>query len=147
VGPTAYASPVMTVMRSRFASLAVAALGLVAVGCGASSGSTTPSSSVAPIGIPECVDLYSEGKVITAADFGAACQRDGGELLTPLPVRIECEDDRVLLWNDLAWGYLDGPMALTPESQVQKMPEAELDACTAGSGGVDDALTPPDTTG
>ena len=127
-------------MRSRLASVALATVGLVAAGCGASSGTTTPSSSVAPLGIPECTELYSDGKVITNDQFGEACQRNGGELLTPLPVRIECEDDRILLWNDLAWGYLDGPMTLTPEAQVQKMPEAEVDRCTAGAGGPSEEL-------
>jgi hypothetical protein len=119
-------------MRSRIATVALAAVGLVATGCGAGSGSTTPSSSVAPLGIPECDEIYSDGQVIANDRFGEACQRNG-ELLTPLPVRVECEDDRILLWNDLAWGYLDGPMTMTPEGQVQKMPEAEVDRCTAGA--------------
>jgi hypothetical protein len=115
---------------------AIAAAVLVAaaasVGCSTDSGGTVASSSVPPGDIPACADVYTEGQTIKGGDFGQACLSASGDLITPLPIRIDCEDDRNLLWNDLAWGYLDGPMTLTPEEQATKIPQAELAECLGG---------------
>jgi hypothetical protein len=102
--------------------------------CSADVGASVPSSSVAPADIPPCDEVYTEGKEVTRDDFGDACTTTAEELIAPRPVRIECEDDRQLLWNDLAWGYLNEGMTLIPEDQVTKLPEEALADCLAGPG-------------
>jgi hypothetical protein len=115
---------------------AIAAAVLVAaaacVGCSSDGGATVASSSVPPADIPACGDVYTEGQTIKSGDFGQACLSASGDLITPLPIRIDCEDGRNLLWNDVAWGYLDGPMTLTPEEQATKIPQEELANCLSG---------------
>jgi hypothetical protein len=118
--------------RSRLAVAGLAALALPAtmVACsGSAGGSTTSSSSVPPEGIPPCTEVYVEGQDVTRELFGEACLDGEGQLVTPLPVRIECTDSSRLYWNDLAWGYLDGPMTLTPPEEESRVPHEELDAC------------------
>ena len=108
----------------------VVALGLPAFSaCSAdTSSSTSPSSSVVPRDVPPCSEVYAEGKKITVGDFGMACLDDAPEaevknqLLTPLPVRITCEDKRKLYWNDLAYGYLNDTMTLTPRDERVRSP-------------------------
>lgn len=111
--------------------VALAALALPAfVACaGETDSTTTASSSVPPRDIPACNEVYAPEKKITRAEFGEACVTEKGDLITPLPVRIRCEDDRMLYWNDLAWGYLDGPMTMTPEDRDVKIPDALDDEC------------------
>lgn len=120
---------------------AIAALvTLVAVGCGSESGAVVPSSSVAPRDIPRCSEVYTEGMEVTRADFGVACTTETDRLLSPRPIRIECEDDRQLLWNDFGWGFLGEPMTPTPEEEVSKIPDEALSECLsapAGEGGSD----------
>lgn len=88
-----------------------------------------------PRDVPPCSEVYAEGKKITTADFGVACLDDAPEaeiknqLLTPLPVRITCENRQKLYWNDLAWGYLDDAMTLTPRDERVKVPETALEEC------------------
>jgi hypothetical protein len=120
------------VIRRRLILAALAALTLPAVvGCsGDTTGSNTPGSSVPPKDIPACAEVYAEGKKITLTDFGQACVQDNGELITPLPVRIRCEDDRRLFWNDLAWGYENDVMQLTPVRKEIKIPDA-LEECVS----------------
>ncbi|HLM64277.1 MAG TPA: hypothetical protein VK306_08265 [Acidimicrobiales bacterium] len=111
---------------------AVLAAAAASVGCSSGGDRTVASNSVPPADIPACSDIYTEGQKVTSGDFGQACLAASGDLLTPLPIRIDCEDDRNLLWNDLAWGYLDGPMTLTPEDQATKIPQEELAECLGG---------------
>lgn len=126
------------ITRSRLTLAALALLGLpLSAACaGGDAGSTTPSSSVPLKGIAPCSELYADGKKVTTAEFGVACviddgtQRDG-ELVTPMPVRITCEDDRKLYWNDLAWGYLNDVMTLTPPDVNDKTPAGPLEQCLA----------------
>lgn len=124
-------------MRSRLALAALALLSLpLSAACTSDEGSTTPSSSVPLKGVAPCSELYADGKKITTADFGIACVIDDGtesdgELVTPLPVRITCEDDRKLYWNDLAWGFLNDVMTLTPSDVADKTPSAALEQCLA----------------
>jgi hypothetical protein len=120
-------------MGSRaIAATALATALAVAVGCSPGNGGTVASSSVPPEDIPPCTEVYTEGKTIKGNEFGQACVTAAGGLLTPLPIRIDCNDDRRLLWNDLAWGYLNGPMQMTDEEQTVKIPEAELTECLSG---------------
>ena len=47
-------------------------------------------------------------------------------MVTPLPISVECGDDRTLVWNDIAWGYMGETMTTTP-----------LDAVDRSAGGAD----------
>ncbi len=79
--------------------------------------STRParSSRIAPSGSPAC---------------------RGSELVTPVPVRIECVDGRQLRYNELAWGFVSEPMTLTPEDDPSKAPEDAVNECiTPNPGG------------
>ena len=107
---------------------------LVAVGCSGEDSGTPAASSVAPTDLPTCEEVYAEGAEIVERDFGLACIR-GEELLSPRPVRLECSDGRILLFNDLAWGYEGETMTVTPEDDPSKMPEAAVDDCMAATPG------------
>jgi hypothetical protein len=109
--------------------LAVAA-SAAASGCTAESSSPVASSSIVPQDIPPCEEIYQAGTVVEDSSFGEACMR-GDELLTPVPVRIECVDGRQLRYNDLAWGFVSEPMTLTPEDDPSKAPEEAVDECIA----------------
>lgn len=89
---------------------------------------------MAPHDIPACTEVYTQGIEITRADFGVACLTDSGRLVSPRPIRIECEDDRQLLWNQFGWGFLGEPMTVTPEDAVSKIPQDALSDCLAGPG-------------
>jgi hypothetical protein len=121
-------------MRTTGVSLAAGLLAVVAIGCSADAGATVPSSSVAPNDIPPCTEVYTQGMEITRADFGQACTTETGTLVTPRPIRIECEDDRQLLWNQFGWGFLGEAMTPTPEEAVSKIPQDALNECLAGPG-------------
>jgi hypothetical protein len=121
-------------MRPTGVAAVTAALLAVATAAGCSEGaaSSTPSSSVAPHDIPACSEVYTQGLEVTRAEFGVACLLDSGRLVSPRPVRIECEDQRQLLWNQFGWGFLGEPMTVTPEDAVSKIPEDALADCLAG---------------
>jgi hypothetical protein len=78
--------------------------------------------------------VYTAQTEISQADFGVACITDSGRLESPRPIRVECEDDRQLLWNEFGWGFLGEPMTVTPEDAVQKLPQDALEDCLAGPG-------------
>jgi hypothetical protein len=102
--------------------------------CGGDGGGGTPSaSSVAPIGIQACEEIYVSGAEITNDNFGVACV-DGGTLVSPRPVRLDCTDGRRLFFNDLAWGFFGEGMTLTRPDDPSKMPEAAVDECLAPVG-------------
>ena len=123
-----------TGVRARGLLAALALLGAAGAGCSTDAASSTPSSSVAPHDIPTCAETYREGMEVTRADFGVACVTDTGRLVTPRPIRIECEDDRQLLWNEFGWGFPGEPMTPTPEDAVSKIPQDALEDCLAGPG-------------
>jgi hypothetical protein len=116
------------------AAAILAALAIGAAGCSSDAASSTPSSSVAPQDIPPCSEVYTEGMEVTRAEFGVACVTETDQLVSPRPIRIECEDDRQLLWNQFGWGFLGEAMTPTPEDAVSKIPEDALTDCLAGSG-------------
>jgi hypothetical protein len=102
-------------------------------GCSTGEAGSVASSSVPPHDLPKCSDVYVEGKVIKDAEFRLACVTDAGNLISPRPVELTCEDDRELRWNELAWGYVGEPMTLTPADDPSKMPTDAVDKCLSGS--------------
>jgi hypothetical protein len=100
----------------------LAGLALAGAGCSSDAASSTPSSSVAPQDIPACGEVYTEGMDVTAADFGVACVTESGRLVSPRPVKIDCEDDRQLLWNQFGWGFLGEAMTRPPSRRQPPAP-------------------------
>jgi hypothetical protein len=91
-----------------------AAVAAVAVaGCTSSgSGEAALSESVPlPDGISACEDVFGADKVIDPKTFGEACSQ-GGEMIVPRPVKLNCVDEKLMLWNDFAWGYENQPMTM-----------------------------------
>ena len=88
------------------------------------SGGEELAETVPPVeGTSACEEVFGEGKVVDRATFGEVCS-EGEEMTVSRPVRLDCVDDRVLTWNEFAWGY---------EGQAMTMLEADA---TSG----DDAL-------
>jgi hypothetical protein len=113
--------------------IAVAVVFLMAAGCSSDDTSTPSASSVAPTDMPACEEVYADGKMIDN-EFGLACVLDE-DLVSPRPVRLECGDGRILVFNDLAWGYDGEGMTITPEDDPSKMPEEAVDECIIGAPG------------
>ena len=44
---------------------------------------------------------------------------------------ITCENRQKLYWNDLAWGFLNDAMTMTPPEQKDKTPVDALEQCLA----------------
>jgi len=85
--------------------------------------------------MPACEEVYAQGVAIDNENFGLACVKDGEDLISPRPVRLECTDGRILLFNDLAWGYYGEPMEITADDDPSKMPEVAVDECLAPAPG------------
>jgi hypothetical protein len=50
-------------------------------------------------------------------------------MAVPRYVRLDCVDDRTLVWNEFAWGYVGAAMTLFDPSAGVRMPTAEAVAC------------------
>jgi hypothetical protein len=111
-----------------------AALALVlAAGCATGRSAAPVGTSAPPRDLPACEEIYTEGTEIKNDTFGLACVKDD-VLISPRPVRLECTNGDLLLFNDLAWGYFGQGMTLTPDDDPSKMPEEAVDDCLAPSG-------------
>jgi hypothetical protein len=114
------------------------ALGIVALvasvalgtGCGSPRNQGESGNAVPlPDGMPLCSEQFQEGKTIEVADFGRACRTAADELDVPRFARLSCSDDRTLVWNDYAWGYVGGPMRLFSEDASVHIPTDEALVC------------------
>jgi hypothetical protein len=105
-------------------------LALGAGGCAADSASPVASSSVPPDDLPACESIYKEGAKIEDAQFGLACVKDE-QVVSPVPVALECSDERQLRYNELAWGYVGEGMTLIADDDPSKVPEEAVSACLA----------------
>jgi hypothetical protein len=103
---------------------------LGAVGCGADAASPVASSSVPPDDLPACDTIYKEGVKIEDSKFALACVKND-QVVSPVPVALECSDERQLRYNDLAWGYVGEGMTLIAEDDPSKVPEEAVNACLA----------------
>src|SRR4029453_17582432 len=75
-----------------------------------------------PEDMPLCSDQFQEGRTIEEATFGQACRSESDELVVPRYVRLQCADQRTLVWNDFAWGYVGQPMTLFDPNAVVRIP-------------------------
>lgn len=106
----------------------------VALGAGCSNARSegeTANSVPLPEEMPPCSEQFQQGKTIEEASFGKACRTEGDELEVPRFVRLECADDRTLVWNEWAWGYVGQPMELFDQSASVRMPTEQALACRA----------------
>ena len=116
----------------------IAALVVLAAGCGGSSGSPgTPGTSAAETTTPTCSSFV--GQPANASDFETPCKVDeatadllnepvGGLFVAGTGTTL-CEDGRVLIWNDIGWGYEGEPFVQHVEGAEQVAPQAERDKC------------------
>ncbi|MGH9210573.1 MAG: hypothetical protein ACRD2C_07805 [Acidimicrobiales bacterium] len=106
----------------------VASVGL-GTGCVGRGDGESGNAVPLPEDMPLCADQFQDGKTIEEADFGRACRTTTDELAVPRYVRLSCADDRTLVWNDQAWGYVGGPMQLFDANATIRMPTDEALAC------------------
>lgn len=120
---------------------------LVAVtltGCGSTAskdGSTaaSPATSITLTKAAEPACSSFTGQRVTAATFSEPCLIDDATAhLAQLPVgtkfyagtgTILCADNRVLIWNDLGWGYEGQPFNAFHVGDEQGAPTAETKTC------------------
>jgi hypothetical protein len=121
--------------RALTTGVAVAVAALLAVGC-SKVGSDTPTANrtALPADMAKCSDIFVTGKTVERKAFGQACKGDNDQLVVPLPVKLDCTDGRVLLWNDYAWGYVDDQMTVFSSSDTQRQPVDEATKCLENSG-------------
>ena len=87
--------------------------------------------------IPGCSTLA--GRTLTADEAEKPCRVDEvtadmldmpvGEVLVAGSGSTLCENGRVLFWNDVGWGYEDGPFTIHLEGDGQTAPDVERDSC------------------
>jgi hypothetical protein len=104
----------------------VAAIAAGAAGC---AGEPIESAIDAPLPdyVKPCADQYENGELIdygVEGDFSKACS-DGEELVTPVPVVLNCTDGPDLVYNDFAWGYQGEEMTLFEDSDTERRPSEE----------------------
>ena len=96
------------------------------------SGGEDLAETVQPIeGTTACEEVFAAGKTIDRATFGEVCSQ-GEEMVVARPVRLECVDDRVLTWNEFAWGYEGQAMTMldpAAESGDDELPFDEIIQC------------------
>lgn len=122
-------------MASRRAPAGLAALVLAALLGGACGSSNVSAQIDAPLppNLERCEDKYEDGKVIDYSadgDFGKACE-ENGDLVTPVPIDVQCTDGRRLLSNRYAWGYQGDVMTLfaSEDDTVRLPPDDEVSRC------------------
>lgn len=111
---------------------------LVGAGCArGGSGGEDLAETVPPVeGISACEEVFAAGNAIDRATFGEVCSR-GEEMVVSRPVRLECLDDRILTWNEFAWGYEGQPMTmLDPEAESgdDELPFDDIVQCLQAEG-------------
>ena len=122
--------------RASTLGAAVAVAAALVSGCSKAGGDEQSATRAAlPEDMPVCSELFANGKTVELDTFGEACKGDDGELAVPRPVRLECTDGRVLLWNDYAWGYVDEPMTLIEAGVNDKEPVDQSMECLKQAGG------------
>jgi hypothetical protein len=121
--------------RGMTSGLALVLVAGLATGC-AKSGGDVQSATRPPLpeDMPECADLFSDGKTVERDSFGEACKGEDGELSVPRPMALQCVDGRVLLWNEYAWGYIDEPMTVLDEATTNNEPVQQAMTCLQSAG-------------
>jgi len=94
------------------ATLCAAVVAAAIAGCTSSGSEAELSESVPlPEGISPCEEVFGANKVIDPKTFGEACSQ-GEEMVVPRPVELRCVDQKVMVWNDFAWGFEGQPMTM-----------------------------------
>jgi hypothetical protein len=95
----------------------------LALGAGCARGGSSADELQETVPVPPemkpCDEVFGADKVIDLVTFGEACTR-GEEMVVSRPVRLECLDQRVLVWNEFAWGYEGSPMTMLDTGEAQE---------------------------
>jgi hypothetical protein len=134
---------------TRVGIVALTAAVLGAAGCARGGSSAEElAESVPPVeGTVACDEVFGQGKVIDVATFGEVCTR-GEEMVVSRPVRLECVDDRVLTWNEFAWGYEGQEMTMLDPNSTSPddgLPYDQITSCLQAQGASADAAASTDT--
>lgn len=110
--------------RARLTTVAVVVA--VTVSC---AGERIESAIDAPLPgyVEACEDQYEEGEIIeysTEGTFSKACVHNG-DLVTPVPVSLDCSDGPDLVYNDFAWGYEGQEMTVFPADEIDRRPDED----------------------
>lgn len=112
--------------------VALGAAVVVIGGCSrdGSNGEEMSRTAALPDGITPCEEIFVEGQPVNPKTFGDACAQ-GEQLVTPRPIRLTCSDDRVLFWNQFAWGYQNEEMTLitADDPAYQRIPYDQAVEC------------------
>ena len=118
-------------MRTALATLTTA-LALTLTGCGGddtSSGQPAGAMQTTPTpAAPACSELI--GRPTSPQAMNSGCTRDDGGLHFYGAASYDCVDGRHLYWNDLGWGWSDGPFQphSRPDGQLVP-PEGDMTVC------------------
>ena len=106
---------------------ALALLASVALaGCGGDEGPNEPTVS----GVA-CADAYGDTTFDSLDALPSTCRDKDGATRAFANASYDCEDGRVLWWNDIAWGYLGESATLHAAGAELVPPEQEREACGA----------------
>jgi hypothetical protein len=118
---------------------------LLAAACSNAQGSGQSATQVqVPENLVPCNEFFVAGAVVDRQTFGDACRSEDDDLVVPRPAVVECNDGRVLVWNDIAWGYVGEGMQVWEADQTDRVPIDEALECLQGRA---PAAPPADTGG
>lgn len=112
--------------------VALGAAVVVIGGCSrdGSNGEEMSRPAALPEGISACNETFVDRKPVDPKTFGDTCAQ-GEAMVTPRPIKLTCSDNRVLFWNEFAWGYQNEPMTLIADDDpsYQKIPYEQAVEC------------------
>jgi hypothetical protein len=76
-----------------------------------------------------CAEAFTGATFESIDEVPSTCTPSDGGSRGFVTASRECEDGRVLWWNDIAWGYLREPATLHAEGAELVPPEEEREAC------------------
>jgi hypothetical protein len=121
--------------RAMTSGLALALVAGLASGCSKAGGDEQSATRPPlPEDMPECTELFTDGKTVERDSFGEACKDEDGALSVPRPMALQCVDGRVLLWNEYAWGFIDEPMTVLDEGSTNNEPVQQAMGCLQSAG-------------
>jgi hypothetical protein len=112
--------------RTAGAGLLAVVVSIALSACGGDEGPNEPTFSG-----ESCADAYTDTTFESIDDLPSTCRDREGATRAFATASYDCEDGRVLWWNDVAWGYLGEPAKLHAEGAELVPPEQEREACVS----------------
>jgi len=110
--------------RTAGAGLLAVVASIAFAACGGDEGPNEPTVS----GVA-CADAFAAATFQTIDDLPTTCRDEEGVTRGFATASYDCDDGRVLWWNDVAWGYLGEPAAIHAAGVELVPPEQEREAC------------------